>query len=347
MSLCQQLKESYETLQAKTADFLPRYAGAKDTGDLTEVKHLKKDLEMARDALREQLLVFVVPNAANPYREALLEAGISGTEALVAEKKDIVVNIEEEIEKQTARYAECKDKDGKPALATWGADIISHKDRLFAEVAKEYAKIQERINAGMVPIIMPSRSVQEASWKEAMTNLKPISRNDSKSESVNDAYLYDGYENEKMDQDNFFKDIPDRPYIVWTKPSQKPDQATRNKTFENQQKYLQKLAKDSPALYATTDMIPTEYAALQMHATHRVVEEYKEYTKAKGAVAEPKIVKPLDYDTYTRFLSSGAFSGGSVPLAYFYPLSGNRRVEFSSVDVVADARYGFRPVARS
>ena len=342
-SLCHNIKTSYERLQTLTAGFTQEYKEAKASGDLTAVKQFKKELEAARDALRKELLVFVVSDARNPYREALLEAGLTDTDALTAERQEMIINIPEEIKRQTALYTECKDKDGKPTLTEWVTDITNRQDLLFAEVARDYDNIQERIKAGMIPTIMPSRSVQERTWKEALINLKPIWVKENEGlQAVDDSYLYDLFEMEKMNADNFFKDIPDRPYIIWTQPSQKPDSETCTKTFDEQKIHYAHMVEDHPKLYQAKDIIPTEYIALLSNASHAVHEGYR---KSKGKDAEPAILKPLDHDTYTRFLSTGAFSGGAVPCAGFNP--GYRQVSFGDGIVVANGRGGFRPAARS
>ena len=359
-SLCQDLKSNYDRLQTLTVEFVPRYAAVRATGDLTEIKRLKKKLEQARDALREHLLVFIVPDSLNPYREALKEAGLTDTDAGMAERQETVINIPEEIERQTAVYAACKDRDGKPVLTEWVKNIKEQQDLLYAEIAKDYENIVERIRAGMVPTVMPSRSVQEATWEVAMKQLKPMWKQDGKTgmETVNDTYLYeDGYKNDidplnptgpkgKMNRAGFFKNIPDRPYIVWTKPGQNPEADTFNKAFNDQRAYYAQLVKDHPNLYHETDIIPTEYAALQTICTRAVIREYR---KVQGEVATPKKVTPLDEVNIscTRFLSAGTSSFGFMPYGDFDPRSGYRQIRFATVNSVADGRAGFRPVGRS
>lgn len=67
-------------------------------------------------------MVFVIPHAKNPYREALLEAGLPLSET-TAEAKEMTVNISEEIRRQTEIYAEVKDASGHPLLQSWIQDI--------------------------------------------------------------------------------------------------------------------------------------------------------------------------------------------------------------------------------
>ncbi|MBI2633162.1 MAG: hypothetical protein HYW78_02105, partial [Parcubacteria group bacterium] len=46
---CTQLKEEYQSLQKLTDEFRIVYLRVRDSGDLTEVKQLKKELKQKRD----------------------------------------------------------------------------------------------------------------------------------------------------------------------------------------------------------------------------------------------------------------------------------------------------------
>ncbi len=304
---------------------------------------------VTREAITERAeefdMVFVIPGAKNTYREALLEAGLAENEA-TAETKEMTVNISEEIRRQTDVYGEVVGADGRPLLQAWVQDIADNQHLIMAEVSKDYAKISERIRLGMTPVVMPSRAVQEASWEVALQKLKPTWMKSEAEEAVNDAYLYEEYKKQKMNrtETGFFKDIPDRPYLVWTVPGQKPDAETCSKTFDEQRASYAELVRQNPDLYDQTDLIPTEYIALQDTFTHAVQQQFKE---EQGEDANPGVIKPLDYDTYTRFLSAGAFSGGHIPYACFHPDSGHRRVHFGYDVSGAHGLRGFRPAARS
>ncbi|MEK7211132.1 MAG: hypothetical protein AAB731_00695 [Patescibacteria group bacterium] len=54
-SQCAQLKTEYEQLKTLKAEFALEYAKVRESGDLREIKKLKKELEQARDALKEKL----------------------------------------------------------------------------------------------------------------------------------------------------------------------------------------------------------------------------------------------------------------------------------------------------
>lgn len=308
-----------------------------------EALHRTVRIEDIVERAEEFDAVFVVSGSLNPYREALLEAGLPDNEA-TAETKEMLVNISEEIRRQTAVYVEVRDAAGAELLKAWVDDIENQKELITDEVTREYAKIQERIKAGMIPVVMPSRKVQEKTWETATTNLKPVWMKSGAEETVNDAYLYEEYKKQKMKRSGFFKNLPDRPYLVWTHPGQKPSADTCSKTFDAQQEYYAELVREHPDLYDPTDLTPTEYLALQATFTHGVREKFK---KEQGEDTEPTTIKPLDQDTYTRFLSAGAFSDGDVPIACFHPDSGYQQLGFSYGNPDADGKGGFRPAARS
>ncbi len=344
-SLCQNIKTSYEHLQSLTLEFTTKYHAVKDSGTLQEVKVLRKELEGARDALLEQLAFFVVPNAINPYHEALLEAGLEAEKT--TERQETRLDLRKEIARQLAVYRVAKNKDGHPLLEEWVKDIQENEGLIYAEVVKDRAKIIERIKEGMIPVVMPGRSVQEETWEKALTYLKPVWMKDGKNEALDEKnYLHSAYKTDntkKMTKTGFFKNIPDRPYLVWVKPTQGLAPETMSKSFDDQQAYYATLVTGHPNLYDSTDLIPTEYVALQTMATSQIRERYEEL---QGGTKEPTTIKPLDHDaSYTRFLSAGPFSDRYVPSAYFLP--GNRRVLVRSGRPGANDGLGFRPAARS
>ncbi len=346
-SLCQNIKTSYEHLQNVTLEFTAKYDAVKESGDLREVKMLRKNLEIVREALFEQIAFFIVPNATNPYHKALLEAGLELTKT--AERQETRLDLRKEITRQLSVYRETKDEKGRPALEGWVKDIQENEGLIYSEVAKDRAKIVERIKEGMVPVVMPGRGVQEQSWEDALMFLQPTWMEDGKIEVYNErgnSHFY-GYKNDKtkkMTKEGFFKNIPDRPYLVWVQPTQGPAPATMNKSFDDQQAYYATLVAGHPNLYDSTDLIPTEYVALQAMATSQIRERYMEL---QGGTKEPTTIKPLDHDaSYTRFLSAGPFSDRGVPSAYFFP--GDRRVYVvGSGYAGANGRSGFRPASRS
>ena len=343
-SFCQDLKTSYQHLQRLTAEFTAKYSDAKESGDLREVRRLQKTLEAAKDILIDHIIVVTVPDAKNLYYDALLEAGLDP--AKTQEQQEMTIDIRKEIQRQLEVYREAKDDAGNPCLTEWVKDITENQGLIYAEVAQDRAKIIERIKAGMIPVVMPGRSIQIRTWEAALLHLRPTRVEDSTEKTLGKKNrLYDGYKTDpsnKTTEEGFFKHIPERPYLVWVKPTQKPDPDTLSKSFDDQQVYYKSLIANNPSLYDSTDLIPTEYIALQAMATRRIRDKFKELA---GAASEPKTISPLDYDTGTRFISAGPFLGGLVPVAYFSP---NLQQMFVTSDTSGkDDDCGFRPASRT
>ncbi len=339
-SLCQNLQTSYAHLRTLTDEFTTEYARVKDSGDLTEVRQLKRTLEEARDALLEQLCVFKVPDATNPYHEALLEAGLEADKT--TERQETRLDLRKEIARQLAVYREAKDEEGRPVLEEWVKDIQENEGLIYAQVVKDRARIVERIKEGMIPVLMPSRTIQERTWREALSSLKPVWFEGGVKQTVNDPFVIYHYKSEKMNQSGFFKNIPDRPYLVWVKPTQQPSPLTVNKSFYDQEIYYSQLVMDHPNLYDRTDLIPTEYCALQAIFTSLVKVHYQDL---KGATHDPAQIRPLDHETYTRFLSAGLFSHLEAPCVDFAVPAD--RLGFLSGRNYEHVLDGFRPASRS
>ncbi|MBP6945026.1 hypothetical protein KBD61_01135 [Patescibacteria group bacterium] len=341
----QNLTTNYERLTKLTAELAVECAREKDAGGLTGVGTRRKDLEVAREALLAEVAVFVVPHAVNPYHEALLEAGLES--AKTNERQETRLDLRKEIARQVSLYRGAKNEEGHAFLEEWVKNIVENEDLIYAEVAKDHAKIVERIKEGMIPVVMPGRSVQESTWEAALAYLKPIWVKDGAKEPLDgkNHLFYGGYVNgvtDKMTKEGFFKHIPERAYLVWVKPTQGPDSETMSKAFVDQQIFYAALVTKHPDLYDATDLIPTEYIALQATATAQIQNLFKEFL---GEAKEPTNIRPFDTDTYTRFLSSGLFSDGDAPTVYFDPIG--RQACFVCAYSKALGEGGFRPVARS
>src|SRR3989339_188186 len=124
-SLCENIKKKYEHLIKLTAQFTIKYAEAKRSGDLQDLKRLRKDLETARYALLEHLVVFSVPDAKNPYHEALMKAGLEAGET--EEQQETILDISKEVQRQLTLYRETRDHYQKPCLEEWVKDITDNK----------------------------------------------------------------------------------------------------------------------------------------------------------------------------------------------------------------------------
>lgn len=316
LSFCRYLKASYERLQTLTAVFQAKYAEVRDSGDLSEVRGLRIKIEEAKEAILKLVTLFSVPKSLNPYYEALRAAGLN--QRKTRKEEEIALDIRQEIERQLAIYAQVKDADGQPVLNDWIKDIEENKELIYTEVAKNHDKITARIKAGMIPIVMPGRSVQERTWEKALKHLKPIWIENGAEEVVCDGYFHPNYATDstnKMTRVGFFKNIPDQPYLVWVKPTQKPDSKTCRKSFDKQIEFYQDQVRKNPDLYDQTDLIPTEYAALQAIFTTTILEIFR---KLEGSRSDPTDMTPLDSSSTTRFLSAEKFSDRFVPSVNFF-----------------------------
>lgn len=346
-SLCQSLKISHENLQRLWIDFVRLYK-RRDAHDLQELRALRKKSEGAKEVLLSYFMSFDVPNAKNPFREALLASGLKKFK--VRERQATRLDLLKEIKRQVSVYQEVKNEEGDSLLEEWVKDIEENGHLIYTQVARDRAKIVERIKEGMIPIVMPSREVQERTWEIALLHLRPIWMGSDGELTVREGAFIDAYTTDstnKMTKEGFFKNIPDRPYLVWAKPTQRPDQETTKKSFEEQRDFYAKMIQnDAQQLYDPTDIIPTELAALQAIFTRQIGDIYNIYgelTRGK----ELKLIRPLDssLESTTRFLSAGRFYEGAVPTMRFNIDS--RALFIGEEEDFPEEDSGFRPAARS
>ncbi len=274
-----------------------KYEQVKDSGDLTEVRKLKTKLDEVRDSLTEQLFVFRVPDAHNPYHEALMDAGLESYE--VREKKEIMIDIRQEIQRQLILYREATDSDDMPVLQAWMDDIMQNEALIYAAVAKDRTKIEARIKAGMIPIVMPSRHVQQRTWIQAITHLKPLCFMNNAKQKINAGAVSHKDRFEMLTRPEFFASSPDRPYIVWTQPTRQPNDHICNLSFTSQRAYKYHLVSQFPDLYDEHELAPTEYLALQAAFTSAVRVHYQ---LRRDHLSEPTILYPLDVYAETAFI---------------------------------------------
>ena len=340
-SFCHNLSSHYAHLRTLTDEFTMTYERVRDAGDLTEVRRLKIGLEEARNALLEQLGIFVVPDARNPYHEALLDAGLDVGET--REQQDMVVDIREEIQRQLAVYRELRHQSGSLVLQAWIDDIMQYGQNVGRHFDNKRFKIDARIKAGMIPIVMPSRGVQQRTWEVAMLNLRPGWIQNGIKQIIETPYIYSGYKSDdKMTNSGFLKHIPNHPYLLWVKPTQAPEADTLNKSYAQQRVHNTKLVQEHPDLYDETDMIPTEYGALQVVFISAIRARYQ---AMRGNTTEPNHILPLDSQTGTRFLSTDRFSRGCIPYGSFY--FNLRQLRYALESESPNEHGGFRPVSRS
>ena len=196
----------------------------------------------------------------------------------------------------------------------------------------------------MIPVVMPGRSVQIQTWETAVKHLKPTCSKFGNKRTIETAHLDSGVQAlliNELGPSNCFAHIPDRPYLMWTEPTEQPHPETINKTPEEQKAYNTVLVSTHPDLYDHTDLIPTEYVALQAMFTSSIQKQINKRTGGKGALR----IYPLDPETLTRFLSIEASSDGHTLYTRFD--IGRGRAYFMLGDFKKHNGCGFRPASRT
>lgn len=150
-------------------------------------------------------------------------------------------------------------------LNTWAAALENDSVKLTDIIFRNQKNVIEREAAGMIPIFMPGRKVQEKNWSRTITkSLKPYFRKDGQEWDFD---LTFGYFSSTVD---IWAASPRRSYICWTKPTDRVDSETMNKLPIEQRIVVQEKHHQYPQLYDATDMHPSEYIALQVMRTHEM-----------------------------------------------------------------------------
>ena len=198
--------------------------------------------------------------------------------------------------------------------------------------------IKRELKEGALPLLLPSSSIQLQTLVQALTRLKPLSINDTGSETVEDPYIWDDLRTLMANQDpSLITNIPAAPYFVFTKPTQRLPEDTTQKTLDQQKTHLATLQRTHPKLDA---LQMAEYAALQFHFTRDL-----QATQLRQGSASLSTITPLDKDTWTSFPHLPVSRVGLAPSGDWYP--DGRRLGFGRGGAVrADALRGFRLAVR-
>lgn len=262
-----------------------------------------EDMEEVRPI--ESPASFTVRDALNPYRQALLEGGIVASDPIVAEQRDMTVDLIQLIKQDQSSYQGA-------GLNEWARSLNNLESRLAALSPEKRGIIEQEIKDGAIPVFMPGKDIQFGLTLEQLTKqFKPLWIKDSQPQTVADTFLeWDHFINLiQTKAKELLADVPDKPYILFTKPTQAP----------------------------AYSMNPHEYAAVQKCFTERLP------MMANGSLST---VDPLDKNTWTRFIHLSLSSDGDVPDGYFNP--DDRRLRFNWGDAAsADAKGGFRLSVRT
>ena len=278
----------------------------------------------------ETLTRFTVPDALNPYREALLEGGIPDTDPATAEHKDQEVNLGQILTKDIASYRASGLEHWAVALEAIRSDIRLTPDKRVI--------IEQEIKDGAMPIFMPGRAAQlETTPDQYQTGFQPVWIKNGTVQTPESAYLWEHTKKLISDKNPaLVEDIPERPYIQLAKPTKQCDPRTTNKTVDQQQAELLKIQNErkqagQAMVYSTN---PAEWGALE-----------KLFTAAIRDQAPISLVTltPLDDidNSYTRFIRLPLSSDANVPVVYFNPVT--RRLRFVGGGAgFGDSMSGFR-----
>ncbi len=190
-------------------------------------------------------------------------------------------------------------------LPEWGTAVSGVAEKITQLLPQKRAIVERELQDGAIAILMPGRSEQKLHFSSALINLlKPVWIKNWQRKNVKPFFWWKHVQKlieEKSD--SLFSDVPDGPYILLTKPTQAPNPDTCNKTVQEQHALIEQMKRTKPEIFATN--IPG-YVMMQAWYT------------AQEFARNPEVqeIKPLDFSTYTRFISL-QISDGYVPVGDF------------------------------
>ncbi len=223
---CQEIQKSILNLRSLIGRFNLSYSkideklGSKNADNLEAINASMLLMEEIKEKILEFNdsffnYKFTVKNAVNPYREAFQAGGITNPE-LIAERKDITVNLQEILTSDRNAYQSSGADIWAEALpkAIWDFNLTDH----------ELSIIQMQIEKGEIPIFMPGKEAQLKGLNEAMDKLMPLWIKDGQKQAIKNTnvWSYVGDLIKGYDQ-SLIQGIPDKPYILLISPSQSPE----------------------------------------------------------------------------------------------------------------------------
>ena len=269
-----------------------------------------------------------VPNALNPYHEALLAGGIAkGPDN--PEKRDRTINLAEILKESIELYT-------NQNLPDWKSDVEKAD---FANLTPEKRGLMENllVDGWEVMGVLPGKEAQRKNLKDGLVNISPLVIENGVEQAVVDGIIVWQQIFEEINRLNcdYTARLPKRPYLLLTSPTQKPDTDTLSKTTAQQTSQLSQMQTAFNQKYGSSvvqAMEIGEYPVLQNSFTKN--------TKKQIPVGKTlTTLDPLDRDTFTRFIGAGLSVGG-VPGAGWD--ASDRRLKFGWSDVGANSWGGFR-----
>jgi len=297
----------------KTQDLvLARKASKK----MTEILNLLKTKEVETKGL-------IIEDAKNPLAEAFKDGGADAPETI-----DYELNFEELAEMNAAVYED-------RGLDLWANEVKKAKENLGKMSLEKLEIIKREIKEGAIPIIMPGKRIQLATTLEQIKMLRPKFKKLNEEEMAAESYLEWEHFKQLINTRNelLVSDIPDKPYILLTKPTQQSE--IRNKMVEQQIAAIEALNENRTEESKIYAMNPHEYAATQTVRSELI------FKRGEETDVELAQIKPMDFggETWTRFVSLPVFSG-AVPFGSWDQSVG--RLFFDADAVNASAWAGVR-----
>jgi hypothetical protein len=305
---CKQIQEQYNTLRGNITLF--RAAERDFKKERVTALACKKNIENALSALSEVFGAKIrVENMPSPFAEVYTDNGLP-----VPEKETQNIDLEKQLEEDCAAYRSC-------GLESWADDIETFKPRLKKMSKETKAQIAKEMQEGAIAIFMPGRAVQYKDAVETLTKkLKPVWTEEGKEKTVTDGYLDWGHlETLKNILEENLSNIPEGPYTMLTKPTQKPELTSMTvdeQLAELLERDKKRKRENKPAEYTIMNL---EYAAMQKFFTERA-KKNKIFKK----------LDPLDKNTFARFVGIPFFSRDFVEHANWNSKEGH--LSFNSDD---------------
>ena len=291
--------------------------------------------------------VLVVPDAQNPYHEALTAGGITDAR-FNPERVDRTIDFKKILEECVLLYQES-------GLLEWGRSVQGAE--LNNLTPDDRNDVEALVKEGWEVVgVMPGRDALVEEMRDAMKKLKPLWIKASKNESVDDGYIWPEYYNNLVDvlipqvkqktaagqalsSDEllvraWLESIPERAWLQIIKPTQAPENDTCSLDVKGQRAIF---VSKQAAMPQVSVVNPAGYAVLQARFTRQVQEE------AAKSGTPLSTLTGLDTVTWSRFIDLPLSSDGDVPGAGLYLNPGNRRVRFGGdVALNRSSRGGFR-----
>ncbi|MBU1131761.1 hypothetical protein KKC32_00705, partial [Patescibacteria group bacterium] len=194
----------------------------------------------------------IIKDAKNPFAEAFRDGGVDAPETI-----DYELDFEELADMNVAVYE-------NRGLHAWAEEVKKAKEKLGKMRLEKLEIIKREIKEGAIPIIMPGKRAMLETTLEQIKMLRPKFKSFNKEEELADgSSLVGEHLNQLINERNelLVSDIPEKPYILLTKPTQKSE--LRGETMNKQIEAIVALNANRTEENKICAMNPHEYAAVQ------------------------------------------------------------------------------------